>query len=75
MSGKIWMAKDTDTLMALAHLPNAMIAVQTGHCVETVQRKRSALGLPNYYAVRYGTWADLNPKTLNIIESFSKIAP
>lgn len=73
MRGRVWMAKDTDTLMALRHMPNAIIAAQTGHCVDTIQRKRSALGLPNYYAMRYGTWADLSPKTLNIIETCSRV--
>jgi hypothetical protein len=59
MRGKVWMPKHTDTLLALQHLPNAIIAAHTGHCVDTVQRKRSALGLQNYYAIRYGTWANL----------------
>jgi hypothetical protein len=54
------MPKHTDALLALQHLPNAIIAAHTGHCVDTVQRKRSALGLQNYYGARYGTWGDLD---------------
>lgn len=70
MNGKIWQAKDTDTLMALRHLPNAIIAAHTGHCVDTIQRKRTALGLPNYYAMRYGTWRQLPPTALkNLISA------
>lgn len=60
MRGKVWMPKHTDTLLALQHLPNAIIAAHTGHCVDTIQRKRSALGLPNYYEIRYGTWRELD---------------
>jgi hypothetical protein len=69
MRGKIWMAKDTATLMALNRIgyDDALIAKQLGVCIDTVQRRRSALGLPAYYHIRPGTFSELRAAALTAI--------
>jgi len=65
-----WTADHTKTLKALVNigLNNATIAAHTGHHVETVRRRRDALGLPDTYEVRYGSWADLPVSALRAME-------
>jgi hypothetical protein len=76
MRGRVWMAKDTDTLMTLARIgcDDAMIALQTGHCVETVRRHRRTLGLEPYYRVRHGTFSELRASALTAIALGCRVA-
>jgi hypothetical protein len=55
VNGRPWTPTDTRTLEILNGIgcDDAIIAEQTGHCVETIQRHRAALGLPAAYRVRY----------------------
>jgi hypothetical protein len=46
LNGKIWKPEHTDTLRRMAgQYTDEEIASQTGHCRETVTRRRLALGL------------------------------
>lgn len=50
------------------------IAAKTGHDVDTVQRRRSAMGLPAYYGSRYGRWEDLPRASLAAIRRAAQAA-
>lgn len=69
-NGRRWTAEHTAIIkeMYWYSYDHEMAAV-TGHCVDTVQRRRSALGLTAYRGprVRYGTFAELPAATLKAI--------
>ncbi len=50
------------------------IAAKTGHDVDTVQRRRSAMGLPAFYGHRYGTWLEIPPASLAAIRRAARMA-
>lgn len=65
-----WLQRHTATLMRMAPFAyDHEIAAITGHCVDTVQRRRSALGIPPYRgtATRYAALDDLPLATLTAI--------
>jgi len=72
---RTWTPDDTATLwrMHLSHHDHE-IAEETGHAKDTVQRHRSALGLPAYYGSRYGRWEDLPPASLAAIRRAARMA-
>jgi len=46
-NGRIWTQEHTDTMTRMAgHYTDAEIAGQTGHCIDTVRKRRVLLGLP-----------------------------
>lgn len=62
VNGKAWNSAHTALLKSLAgYAYDHEIAKLTGHCVDTVQRRRSMLGLPPYRGttMRYGSWDDI----------------
>lgn len=58
MNGKLFTADDAKTLRIMNSIgcDDAMIASHTGHCRETIQRQRTAMGIPPCYAHRTGDW-------------------
>jgi hypothetical protein len=75
MNGKQWTRADTETLMNLhASHHDHEIADKTGHDTDTVQRHRSALGLPAYYGSKYGRWEDLPRASLAAIRRAARMA-
>lgn len=69
MNGKEWKPTHTATLLAMhATHHDHEIAERTGHSADTVQRRRSAMGLPAHYGSRYGRWQDLPPASLSTIK-------
>lgn len=52
----VWKPEHTKTLEIMVSIgcDDGLIAKQLGFCRETIQRRRSALGLPPYYRVRQG---------------------
>jgi hypothetical protein len=72
MNGRPWTSTDTRTLEILNGIgcDDALIAEQTGHCTETIQRHRAALGLPTAYRVRYD--ADIPKPSRAAIEAALK---
>jgi len=75
MNGKEWTPYDTATLHAL-HKTHAdhEIARRTGHHADTVQRRRTALGLDPYVRVRYSTFLELPAASLAAIRRAARIA-
>jgi len=68
MNGKEWTPYDTATLHALHKThADADIATKTGHCRETVCRRRLALGLDPYVRVKYSTFLALPKASLEAI--------
>lgn len=74
MNGKPWTEANTATLCALhATHHDHEIAKRTGHDVDTVQRRRSLLGLPAFYGSRYGRWEDLPAASLVAIRRAARV--
>jgi hypothetical protein len=70
VNGRRWTQRDTETVKQMYwYSYDHEIAQATGHCVDTVQRRRSALGLSAYHGprVRYGTFAELPLNALKAI--------
>jgi hypothetical protein len=70
MNGKKWTPEHTEIVKSMYwYSYDHEIARATGHCVDTVQRRRAALGLSAYRGprVRYGTFAELSPAVLKAI--------
>lgn len=63
-NGRPWTEENSKTLRTLAEmgLDDGMIAKQMGYCVDTIQRRRSALGIQPYYRIQYGGWLELRRK-------------
>lgn len=75
MNGKEWKPMHTAILQAMhATHHDHEIAAKTGHDVDTVQRRRSCLGLPAYYGSRYGRWEDLPAFSLAAIKRAAQAA-
>ncbi len=75
MRGKPWMPEHTAKLYALHPTHHdAEIAAITGHDTDTVQRRRSLLGLPAYYGPRYGSWQDIPAFSLAAIRRAARLA-
>lgn len=68
-NGKPWERKHTSMLLSLyATHHDHEIAERTGHCADTVQRRRAMLGLSPYYGSKYGRWEDLPAFSLAAIK-------
>jgi hypothetical protein len=69
MNGKPWTLDHTATLERLNAIgcPDDLIAYITGHARETVQRRRSMLGISAAYSVRYADWRDMPEAALAAI--------
>ena len=74
-NGRPWGAEDSATLMRLhATHHDHEIAERTGHCADTVQRRRSAMGLPAFYGrARYGSWQDIPSASLAAIKRAARM--
>lgn len=70
MNGKPWTTEHAQMLKQLAGFAyDHEIAKATGHDVDTVQRRRSALGLPAYRgASRYSTYQAIPAMSLKAIK-------
>ncbi len=74
-NGKPWSQEHTNMLLSLygTHHDHE-IAERTGHDTDTVQRRRSAMGLPAFYGHRYGNWQDLPRASLAAIRRAARMA-
>lgn len=61
MNGRPWTAQHTKVMRVMLSIgcTHALVALQTGHCVDTVQRRAAWLGLTDSRGVKYGAWEDL----------------
>lgn len=77
MRGKKWTADHTAIVKEMYWFAyDHEIAEATGHCVDTVQRRRSMLGLSAYRGprVRYGIWGDLTADARRAISMVASAA-